>query len=285
MKLIRFGPPGIELPGILLASGVRKNLSAQFLDWDARFFREDGLARLAEYATAENLRSAPDVPRHARWAAPISRPSKVVCVGLNYSDHAIEAGQPIPPEPILFLKAPNTMIGPYDPIQIPPGATKTDWEIELAIVIGRGARRLASPEAAQSCVAGYCISNDVSERAFQLEHGSQWTKGKSCDTFLPLGPWVATPDEIPDPGDLPMTLKVNDKVMQQGHTSKMIFGVDFLIWHISQFMTLEPGDLISTGTPAGVGGGMKPPRFLRENDEVQLEIQGLGQQRSRCVAV
>jgi 2,4-diketo-3-deoxy-L-fuconate hydrolase len=207
----------------------------------------------------------------------------VICIGLNYSDHAAESGMPIPDEPIVFLKAGNTVVGPYDDVLIPRGSKKTDWEVELGVIIGKEARYLDSPEAASKHIAGYAISHDVSERAFQLERGGQWTKGKSCDTFNPLGPWLSTPEEIPQPDSLEMRLWVNGTQRQNGNTATMVFSAPALVLYLSQFMTLEPGDLISTGTPPGVGVGMKPPRYLSAGDIVELEIEHLGRQRQRFV--
>lgn len=226
------------------------------------------------------LSGLPLVGAGVRVGACVPRPGKVICIGLNFRDHAEEAGMAVPTEPIVFFKASNTVVGPSDTILIPRGSVKTDWEVELGVVIGREARYLSSVSEAASCVAGYCISHDVSERSFQLERGGQWVKGKSCDTFNPLGPWLVTPDEIADVGRLGMRLEVNGERMQSGTTATMIFDVPFLVHYLSQFMTLEPGDLISTGTPPGVGMGMKPARFLRPGDVVTLEIDGLGRQRS-----
>jgi len=213
----------------------------------------------------------------------VARPGKVVCVGLNYSDHAAESGMPIPLEPILFMKAPGTVVGPYDEVQIPRGSEKTDWEVELGIVIGKEARYLDSVEEAKSRIAGYCVSHDISERAFQLERGGQWDKGKSCDTFNPLGPWLATADEVEDPQQLDMFLNVNGERRQTGNTRTMIFGCLEIVRYISQFMTLEAGDVISTGTPPGVGLGMKPPQYLMVGDVLELGISGLGFQKQTCV--
>ncbi|MEM6852785.1 MAG: fumarylacetoacetate hydrolase family protein [Planctomycetota bacterium] len=218
------------------------------------------------------------------WRSPIDRPGKVICIGLNYSDHAEEAGMAIPDEPIVFLKAANTVVGPHDPVVIPRGGDKTDWEVELGVVIGREAKYLSDQTAAAEAIAGYCVSHDVSERAFQLERGGQWTKGKSCDSFNPLGPWLVTPDEIDDVQNLGMELTVNGQTMQQGSTSKMIFSVLEVVHYLSQFMTLEPGDLINTGTPPGVGMGMTPPQYLQTGDRVALSIDGLGRQESSVVA-
>jgi 2,4-didehydro-3-deoxy-L-rhamnonate hydrolase len=283
MRLIQFGPPGQEKPGILFAEGVRKDLSGSFSAWNSEFFRDSGLVRLSNFLRSVHIQELPEVAEPARWGAPVARPGKIVCIGLNYSEHAAESRKPLPTEPIIFLKAPNAMVGPYDHIEIPAGSRKTDWEIELGVVIGREARYLQSPDDSNQCIAGYCISHDVSERSFQVERGGQWTKGKSCDTFNPLGPWVATPDELPHVGSLNMSLRVNGEIKQKGNTSTMIFNVSYLVWYVSQFMTLEPGDLISTGTPAGVGTGMTPPQFLKIDDVLELEIDGLGRQRQKCV--
>lgn len=281
MKLIRFGAPGQERPGVELDSGERKDCSQLFSDWNRDFFNENGLPRLRSIV-ADEAQSLPSVPDDARWAAPIARPGKVLCIGLNYSDHAAEAGMAIPSEPILFMKGSNTVVGPYDDILIPRGSTKTDWEVELGVVIGADARYLESPEVATQYIAGYCISHDVSERAFQLERGGQWAKGKSCDTFNPVGPYLVTSDEVTTPDNLEMTLTVNDTTMQHGNTSTMIFNPAFIVHYLSQFMTLEAGDLITTGTPPGVGMGQKPPRFLRAGDTVELAITGLGRQKQVC---
>jgi len=279
MKLVRFGAPGQEKPGILLGT-ERRDASGLVRDYDAAFFREVGLAKLSA-DLAGRAHELPLVAAGERWGSCVARPGKVVCVGLNYRDHAREACLQAPREPVLFLKASNAVVGPYDDVLIPRGSTKTDWEIELGVVIGRDARYLGSPEAAAQHIAGYCISHDVSEREFQLEHGGQWTKGKSCDTFNPIGPFLATPDEIADVRALDLTLAVNGVIRQHGNTREMVFDVFFLVHYISQFMTLEAGDLISTGTPAGVGLGLKPPAYLRAGDEVVLSITGLGEQRQK----
>lgn len=281
MKLLRFGNQGSEKPGIFV-NGKRKDLSAHFNDWDRAFFSSGGLQKLE--TLMQNSLSLPDVDEESRWAAPISRPGKVLCIGLNYSDHARESGMAIPTEPILFQKAANTVVGPYDNILIPRNSQKTDWEVELAIVIGKDARYLSSPEEAEEYIAGYCVSHDVSERAFQLERGGQWTKGKSCDNFNPLGPYLVTKEEIGDVHNLPMFLSVNGKQMQNGSTQTMIFNCNYLVHYLSQFMTLEAGDLINTGTPPGVGLGIKPtPQYLKEGDVVELSITGLGDQKQVCV--
>jgi 2-keto-4-pentenoate hydratase/2-oxohepta-3-ene-1,7-dioic acid hydratase in catechol pathway len=282
MRLIRFGPVGNEKPGVIDRAGSRRDLSSQFKDWDMAFFGSSEIGRLAEIVRGDAAK-LPLVPDSERWAAPVARPAKVICIGLNYSDHAAESGMPIPPEPIVFMKASNTVVGPYDDVLIPRGGEKTDWEIELGVVIGKQARYLASPKDASTHIAGFCLTHDLSERAFQLEHNGQWTKGKSCDTFNPLGPWLSTPDEIPNPDALKMKLWVNGELRQNGSTDKMIFNCAFLVHYLSQFMTLEPGDLISTGTPPGVGLGMKPPKYLKADDVVELEMEHLGRQRQRCV--
>ena len=282
MRLIRFGSVGDEKPGVLDQAGSRRDLSAHFKDWDMAFFGSGEIHRLAEIVKRDAAK-LPLVPESERWAAPIARPAKVICIGLNYSDHAAESGMPIPPEPIVFMKASNTVVGPYDDVLIPRGGEKTDWEIELGVVIGKEARYLASTADAQAHIAGYCLTHDVSERAFQLEHNGQWTKGKSCDTFNPLGPWLSTPDEVPNPDALKMKLWVNGELRQNGSTDKMIFNCAFLVHYLSQFMTLEPGDLISTGTPPGVGLGMKPPKYLKAGDVVELEMEHLGRQKQLCV--
>lgn len=280
MKLIRFGDKGQEKPGVIDEHNNRKDLSGYFRDWDRDFFERDGIAELKE--RLKDTSSLFDVPADSRWASCVARPGKVICIGLNYSDHAAESGMPIPAEPIVFQKGANTVIGPYDEILIPRKSEKTDWEVELGIVIGKQARYLDSVESARHHIAGYCISHDVSERAFQLERGGQWTKGKSCDNFNPLGPWLLTPDEINDVHNLSMSLHVNGKQMQQGNTKNMIFDCWYLVHYLSQFMTLEGGDMISTGTPPGVGLGMKPAQYLKEGDLVELTIEGLGNQRQVC---
>lgn len=280
MRLIRFGPQGREKPGVLL-DGKRRDLSAHFQDWNSLFFAESGLQRLSALLKTDEA-SLPEVSEGDRWGSPVARPGKIVCVGLNFSDHAKESGMSVPTEPVLFLKATNTVVGPFDDILIPRNSNKTDWEVELGVIIARETRYLNSAGDATACIAGYCISHDVSEREFQLERGGQWSKGKSCDTFNPLGPWLTTSDELPDVSKLRMTLSVNGRLMQNGSTETMIFPPVQIVHYISQFMTLEPGDLISTGTPPGVGLGMKPPRYLKDGDLVELEIQYLGKQRQSC---
>jgi len=282
MKLIRFGATGREKPGVIV-DGQRRDLSTEFADWDENFFASGGPQRLNELLRQRPASSFPDVPQEERWAAPVARPRKVICIGLNFHDHARESGMEVPKEPILFMKATNTVVGPYDDLLIPRRSHKTDWEIELGVIVGREARYLASAEEAESCIAGYCISHDASEREFQLERGGQWSKGKSCDTFNPLGPWLSTRDDVADVLKLSMKLWVNGELRQNGTTGTMIFGPAYLVHYISQFMTLEHGDVISTGTPPGVGLGMKPPQYLKPGDTVELEIESLGRQRQLCV--
>ena len=267
---------------MVAADGVRLDVSACAAEFDAAFFRDDGLHRLAEWL-AERAATAPRVDAAVRWGPPLAPPSKIVCVGLNYRDHAAETNMPIPSEPVLFLKAPSSLAGPHDPVVIPRGGAKLDWEVELAVIIGKTARYVPE-ERATECVAGYALHNDYSERSFQLERGGQWTKGKSADSFAPLGPFLATRDEVPDPGRLDMWLTVNGEHRQRSNTATMIFGVPALVSYISQFMTLLPGDVISTGTPAGVGLGMRPPRYLKAGDIVALGIEGLGTASQRVVA-
>jgi 2,4-diketo-3-deoxy-L-fuconate hydrolase len=277
MKLIRFGAFGEEKCGVLLGE-QRKDVSSLFGDYDRKFFQSGGIAQLERELTSRAA-PLPDAPANARWGACIARPGKVVCVGMNYSDHAKETGAEVPKEPVLFLKGSNTVVGPFDDVLIPRKSHKTDWEVELGVIIGKDARYLASPEAAREHIAGYTISHDVSEREFQMERAGQWTKGKSCDTFNPIGPFLATIDEVPNPQDLALQLSVNGERRQTGSSKTMVFDVFFLVHYISQFMTLEAGDLISTGTPPGVGLGMKPPLYLKAGDVVELSITGLGTQR------
>jgi len=278
MKLIRYGALGHEIPGLMLDDGRRIDASGFGSDYDEIFFGGDGLERLAAWAKA-NAASAPVVAPGIRLGPCVARPSKIVCVGLNYADHAKESGMPIPPEPILFFKSTTSMVGPDDAVVIPRGSKKTDWEVELAIIIGRRASYVSEADAMQH-VAGYALHNDYSEREWQLERGGQWVKGKSCDTFAPLGPFLATRDEVADPQSLKLWLSVNGVMRQNSTTAQMIFGVRQLVSYISQFMTLLPGDVISTGTPPGVGLGLKPqPIFLQSGDVVELGIEGLGTQR------
>lgn len=282
MRLIRFGPGGRERPGILLADGRRVDASAFGSDYDEAFFGGDGLERLTVWLAREGAR-APVVDPAVRLGPPLCRPSKIICVGLNYRDHARESGMAVPSEPVLFFKATSAIAGPNDDVIIPKGSEKTDWEVELAVVIGRLARYVSRDEALAH-VAGYVLHNDYSERAFQLERGGQWVKGKSCDTFAPLGPFIATPDELGDVGALGLWLTVNGETRQSGSTSNLVFDVPTLVSYISQFMTLLPGDVISTGTPAGVAMGHAPPCYLKDGDVVALGIDGLGESRQRVRA-
>jgi len=280
MKLVRFGLRGQEKPGIVTADGRMKDVSAQVRDYDHAFFSGGGLESLRAVASTPD--SLPDVPAGTRIGAPVARPRNVFAIGLNYSEHAKETGAAIPPEPILFMKATGAICGPHDPILIPRGSKKTDWEVELGLVIGRDARYLPSKEAARDHIAGFCVANDVSERAFQLERGGQWSKGKSSDNFLPLGPWLVTADEVANPQQLGLTLEVNGMSRQKGNTSTMIFDVWHIVHYLSQFLTLEAGDVVITGTPPGVGMGMKPQVFLKAGDVVTLAIDDLGSQQSVC---
>ncbi|GJM28101.1 MAG: 2-hydroxyhepta-2,4-diene-1,7-dioate isomerase [Cyclobacteriaceae bacterium] len=281
MKLIRFGNTGSESPGYLDDSGNRRDLTSFGEDFDQQFFGNNGIQRLEEWLDQQQ-ESLPVIDTHIRWAAPVANPSKIICVGLNYSDHAKESGMAIPEEPVLFFKATTSLTGPYDTIMIPPGSKKTDWEVELAVIIGKKASHV-SEEDAMLHVAGYSVMNDVSERAYQLEGTGQWVKGKSYDTFAPLGPVMATRDEIANVHNLNLWLKVNDQFRQQGNTDTLIFKVPFIVSYISRYMTLLPGDIISTGTPPGVGAGMKPPQFLKEGDVVELGIDGLGSSKQMLV--
>lgn len=277
MKLLRVGAPGAERPAVLDGTGVLRDLSGVVADIDGALLAGDGLDRVRAALDGGAL---PAVGPGERIGPPVARPGKVVCIGLNYSDHAAETGAPLPAEPVVFLKAPSTVVGPDDRVLIPRRSTKTDWEVELAVVIGRTARYLDSRAEAMACVAGYAISNDVSEREFQLERGGQWDKGKSCETFNPLGPWLVTADEVADPQDLGLRLRVNGVTRQDGKTSDMVFGVAEVVRYLSWFMVLEPGDVINTGTPAGVALGQPDPKpYLREGDVVEVEIDGLGRQR------
>ena len=282
MKLIRFGNPGAEKPGLQLADGRRIDASAFGSDYDEAFFGSDGLNRLAAWA-ATNAEAAPAVDPGTRLGSCVARPSKIVCIGLNYADHAKESGLDIPKEPIVFFKSTTSLVGPNDDVMIPRGSEKTDWEVELAFVIGKKASYVDEADAMDH-VAGYSLHNDYSERAFQLERGGQWVKGKSCDTFAPLGPFMATADEIPDPQNLKCWLKVNGVTRQNSSTAQMIFGIRTLVSYLSQFMTLLPGDVISTGTPPGVGLGFKPPIFMKAGDVVELGIEGLGESKQTAVA-
>jgi 2-keto-4-pentenoate hydratase/2-oxohepta-3-ene-1,7-dioic acid hydratase in catechol pathway len=279
VKLLRVGARGAERPAVLDGQGRPRDLSGVLdgADIDGRFLSGDGVARVRA-ALADGDLPVLDA-EGLRIGAPVARPGKVVCIGLNYRDHAAESGAEIPAEPIVFMKASNTVVGPFDDVLIPRESEKTDWEVELAVVIGRTARYLESHEDALAAIAGYAISNDVSEREFQLERGGQWDKGKSCETFNPLGPWLVTADEVPDPQSLGLRLWVNGEVRQNGDTKEMIFGVTETIRYLSRFMVLDPGDVVNTGTPAGVALGMAGQPYLRKGDVMELEIDGLGRQR------
>jgi 2,4-diketo-3-deoxy-L-fuconate hydrolase len=283
MKLIRFGNPDQEKPGLQLPDGRRIDASAFGSDYDESFFATDGLDRLKNWA-ADHAETAPSIDHSVRLAPCIARPSKIICIGLNYADHAKEAGAEIPKEPIVFFKATSALCGPNDNVVIPRKSEKTDWEVELAIVIGQKASYVSESDAMDH-VAGYALHNDYSEREWQLERGGQWVKGKSCDTFAPLGPFLATPDEIPNPHNLNLWLKLNGKEVQNSSTAQMIFNVPQIISYLSQFMTLLPGDIISTGTPPGVGMGMKPtPIYLKPGDTIELGVEGLGTQKQTATA-
>jgi 2,4-didehydro-3-deoxy-L-rhamnonate hydrolase len=284
MKLFRFGAPGAEKPGMVLPDGARVDASGFSADWNEAFFAlgPEGFSELAHWVKADSGK-APRVSAGVRLAAAVARPSKIVCIGLNYRDHARESGAALPGEPIVFLKASSALAGPEDDLRLPVGGDKTDWEVELALVIGARAKYV-SVEDAMKHVAGFVLHNDYSERGFQLERHGQWTKGKSADGFAPLGPFLVTPDELPGFASVRLWLKVNGETKQEGTTADMIFDVPTLVSYVSQFMTLLPGDVISTGTPAGVGLGHKPPLYLRAGDVVEYGIDGLGQARQRIIA-
>jgi len=279
MKLVRFGKSGAEKPGIVDADGIVRDLSAHVTDFAGAALNPRNLAKLKKI----DPKSLPAVRKGTRLGSCVARPGNFIAVGLNFADHAAETGAAIPAEPILFNKAPNCVQGPDDTIVIPKGSKKTDWEVELAVVIGRTALHVEEKDAL-GYIAGYCICNDISEREFQAERGGQWMKGKSAPTFGPIGPWLVTPDEIKDPQDLAMWLELNGKKVQNGSSKTMIFGVAHLIAYISRFMQLDPGDVITTGTPPGVGLGMKPPKFLKAGDTMRVGIAGLGEQTQKVVA-
>jgi 2-keto-4-pentenoate hydratase/2-oxohepta-3-ene-1,7-dioic acid hydratase in catechol pathway len=279
MKLVRYGEVGRERPGLIDAAGAIRDLSGHLLDVAGAELDPDSLAKLAKV----DPESLPLVSGEPRIGACVAGTGKFICIGLNYSDHAAETNATVPPEPIIFMKASSAIVGPDDDLIIPRGSQKTDWEVELGVVIGRKAKYVSEAEALDY-VAGYCVVHDVSERAFQTERSGQWTKGKSCDTFGPTGPWLVTKDEVPDPQNLPMWLTVDGQKMQNGSTKTMVYGVAFLVSYLSQFFSLLPGDIISTGTPPGVGMGMKPPRFLKAGEVVELGIDGLGKQRQQVKA-
>jgi 2-keto-4-pentenoate hydratase/2-oxohepta-3-ene-1,7-dioic acid hydratase in catechol pathway len=279
VKLVRFGESGAEKPGIVDADGAIRDLSGVVSDIGGEAISPDGLAKLAAVDPA----SLPLAPAGARLGPCVAGTGKFICIGLNYADHAAESGMDVPPEPVIFMKATSAICGPNDPIIIPRGSEKTDWEVELSVIIGKRAKYV-SEENALDYVAGYAVTNDVSERAFQIEHAGQWTKGKSSDNFGQIGPWLVTRDEVADPQDLSMWLKVNGETKQDGSTRTMVYGVAHLVAYLSRFMSLHPGDVISTGTPPGVGMGQKPPRYLKPGDVVELGIEGLGSQRQDVIA-
>jgi 2-keto-4-pentenoate hydratase/2-oxohepta-3-ene-1,7-dioic acid hydratase in catechol pathway len=276
MKLLRYGPQGQEKPGLLDAHGQLRDLSAHIPDLGGQVLTSLDTLKSIDPA------SLPLVPGTPRLGPCVTGTGKFICIGLNYADHAAESGMAVPPEPVIFMKATSAICGPNDPILIPRGSEKTDWEVELGVVIGKPAKYVTEADALNH-VAGYCVINDVSERAFQTERSGQWTKGKSCDNFGQTGPWLVTPDEVADPQNLPMWLTVNGQTMQNGSTRTMVYGVAHIIAYLSQFMTLHPGDIISTGTPPGVGMGKKPPHYLKAGDVVELGIEGLGTQKQVCI--
>jgi len=283
MKLLRFGSAGSEMPGLQLSDDTRIDASGFGMDWDETFFADPGnLDKLSAWADA-NADSAPRIPDDARLGPAVARPGKLICIGLNFSDHAAEAGMDIPKEPIVFFKATSAIVGPNDDVVIPRDSQKADWEVELAVVIGKRANYIEEADAYDH-VAGYVLHNDFSEREFQIERGGQWVKGKSCDTFAPLGPFVATKDEIPDVNNMSMWLKVNGEKKQDGNTNKLIFDVAHVVSYLSCFMSLMPGDVISTGTPPGVGMGFDPPQYLKPGDVVELGIDGLGSSKQTAKA-
>lgn len=282
MKLFRFGAHEQEKPGVVSLYDTRLDVSAFGEDYDEKFFATDGPARLAEWLK-HNSTFCPDVPAETRLGSCVARPSKFICIGLNYAKHAAESGAQPPTEPVVFFKATSALCGPNDQVIIPRNSVKTDWEVELAVVIGQRASYV-DESAAMNHVAGYALHNDYSERAFQLEMGGQWVKGKSNDTFAPLGPYLVTADEVPEPHNLRLWLSLNGEMVQDSNTSDMIFYIPKIISYLSQFMTLLPGDVISTGTPSGVGLGMKPPKYLQPNDVVELGIDGLGTQKQEAIA-
>jgi 2,4-diketo-3-deoxy-L-fuconate hydrolase len=282
VKLIRWGAVGKERPGIILRDGSRIDASGIVPDYSEAFWSDGGLGKIQKWLGSEAA-TAPPVSGTTRLGPPISRPSKIICIGLNYRDHAAESSLEVPREPVIFMKATTSLVGPNDDVVIPRGAEKLDWEVELGVVIGKTASYVTKDRALEY-VAGYALHNDYSERTFQLERGGQWVKGKSADTFAPLGPFLATCDEVPDPGHLALWLKVNGEYRQNGNTANMIFDVPTIVSYVSEFMTLLPGDVISTGTPAGVGLGMKPPQYLKAGDIVDLGIEKLGESRQKVVS-
>jgi 2-keto-4-pentenoate hydratase/2-oxohepta-3-ene-1,7-dioic acid hydratase in catechol pathway len=282
MKLIRFGKKNHEKPGILV-HGKRLDCSAHFEDWDHDFFNNGGLEKVKELLSVKGS-DLPPVSEGERWASCIARPNMILCIGLNFADHAREAGMELPAEPLVFSKASNTIAGPYDDVILPKAADKVDYEIELGVILGEDVFELSSEGEAETAIAGFCLANDLSERAFQLEKGGQWIKGKSCPGFCPAGPFLATTDEIMDPNNLNMQLKVNGEIRQKGNTKTMVFKPAYTIYYLSQFMKLEAGDLILTGTPPGVAMGMRPPVYLKANDVIELSLESLGEQKTRFVS-
>lgn len=279
MKLLRHGPRGAERPGLMHSDGTIRDLTGIVPDIGGAVLSDVGLSAIRGIDAGK----LPVVQQDTRLGACVAGTGKFICIGLNYADHAAESGMAVPPEPVIFMKATSAICGPNDPIIIPRGSQKTDWEVELGVIIGTTAKYVSEADA-MNHVAGYCVSNDVSERAFQTERAGQWTKGKSCDNFGQIGPWLVTRDEVPDPQNLKMWLTVDGKTMQNGSTKTMVYGVAHVVSYLSQFMTLHPGDVISTGTPPGVGMGMKPPRYLKAGEVVELGIEGLGQQRQDVIA-
>lgn len=280
MKLIRFGKTGDEKPGVLF-NNKRLDVSNFVFDYDESFFGNDGIELLEEWL-GKNHGSCPIIDDNVRLGPPLARPSKMICIGLNYAGHARESGMDLPKQPVVFFKATSAIVGPNDPLEIPRNSQKTDWEVELAFVIGKKAKYVEEADAYDH-IAGYVLHNDYSERAFQLEHGGQWVKGKSADTFAPIGPFIATKDEISDPHNLRLWLKVNGKKVQDSNTSDLIFNIPKLVAHLSSYMTLLPGDIISTGTPAGVGMGFNPPRYLKGGEVIELGVDGLGSSSQQVI--
>ncbi|MEQ9221706.1 MAG: fumarylacetoacetate hydrolase family protein [Cyclobacteriaceae bacterium] len=278
MKLLRFGKEGAEKPGILV-DGKRKDCSAHFSDWNREFFNSGGLEKLKKIDTSD----LPEVSDSERWAPCVARPGMIMCIGLNYSDHAAESGMEVPKQPIIFMKATNTLTGPNDNIPIPKNSEKSDWEVELAIILNKDVSYLNDEKEALDAIAGFAVMNDLSERAYQLEHGGQWVKGKSCPKFSPLGPYLVTKDEVGDFNNLAMKLSVNGEPKQNGNTGTMIFKPAFLVHYLSQYMMLEAADIISTGTPPGVGLGFNPPQYLKKGDVVELSIEKLGSQKQKFI--
>ncbi len=280
MKLIRFGKIGQEKPGIILKSKIKLDVSAFTSDYNEDFFGNNGIEKLKKWIK-ENQKKCPIINENIRLGVPFARPSKIVCVGLNYSKHASESGMEIPKEPVLFFKSTTALSGPYDEVILPKDSSKTDWEVELAVIIGNKASYVKESEAYDH-IAGYVLHNDVSERSFQLERSGQWVKGKSSDTFAPIGPYIVTKEEIKNPNNLKIWLKLNGEIVQNSSTSDFIFNIEKVVSYISTFMTLLPGDIISTGTPSGVGLGFSPPKYLKEGDVMELGIEGLGTSKQKC---